>query len=632
MSINSGYTLSLECILREAKFRWLKGYEVLCILQNYHYYGLQLSPAAPIEPQSGALFLFNKRVVKFRKDGVNWRKQKDGKTVRESHEKLKVGGVKVLSCCYTRSADNPSFQRRIYWLLDGDANVVLVHYLTLEKELGKEDGMWYDNSTDELEVPGSQHVLRSSLHLHSEDNNEEKKDEVSTGVENGSDEDNYETQSELVHYADNNCHINNESLRDFVNSLISPLDNNTTKESDQYQDILRTISFQSSKIECDSPSEITCCVPACLGRLAKISDFSPEWDYVEGGGKILIMGPDFHNGLNYHVMFDQVEVPAEIVQDGVLRCRIPPHFKPGYVSFCVTRGNFIIFSEVCHFEYRVRQTATDSMNMNERNFKLRIIEQLERLEREVNSSNSMDSITISESIIESLSQSFEDKYFTEKQLEEVFVKIFLNLMEGIENNDTLNAKDRDGLTLLHYACALRYQLLASRLISFGANVNVQDHNGNSPFQWAMKNGDQQMIKTLVDYVDLNKNKGACDSSSNLDSSFSPIPHTPSIDGMISGIDELGLGSSSEPPTPSPITRNKFKTRDHIRSIPGSPRTPNTRIRHTSHFRKGDKGDDESSSPSTAFKVYRTRRVEQLEDEMKKRVAHARDSMLSERRK
>jgi len=64
---------------------------------------------------------------------VNWRKQKDGKTVRESHEKLKVGGVKVLSCCYTRSADNLSFQRRIYWLLDGDPTTVLVHYLIVDK-------------------------------------------------------------------------------------------------------------------------------------------------------------------------------------------------------------------------------------------------------------------------------------------------------------------------------------------------------------------------------------------------------------------------------------------------------------------------------------------------------------------
>ena len=39
----------------------------------------------------GLLFLFNRKAVRFfRKDGHEWRKKADGKTVRETHEKLKV--------------------------------------------------------------------------------------------------------------------------------------------------------------------------------------------------------------------------------------------------------------------------------------------------------------------------------------------------------------------------------------------------------------------------------------------------------------------------------------------------------------------------------------------------------------
>ncbi|GKV06851.1 hypothetical protein SLEP1_g18676 [Rubroshorea leprosula] len=39
----------------------------------------------------GSLFLFNRKALRnFRKDGHCWRKKKDGKTVREAHEKLKV--------------------------------------------------------------------------------------------------------------------------------------------------------------------------------------------------------------------------------------------------------------------------------------------------------------------------------------------------------------------------------------------------------------------------------------------------------------------------------------------------------------------------------------------------------------
>ena len=43
------------------------------------------------DPTAGSLYLFDRsRCRYFRKDGHNWRKKKDGKTVRETHEKLKV--------------------------------------------------------------------------------------------------------------------------------------------------------------------------------------------------------------------------------------------------------------------------------------------------------------------------------------------------------------------------------------------------------------------------------------------------------------------------------------------------------------------------------------------------------------
>lgn len=39
----------------------------------------------------GSLFLFDRKVLRyFRKDGHMWRKKKDGKTVKEAHERLKV--------------------------------------------------------------------------------------------------------------------------------------------------------------------------------------------------------------------------------------------------------------------------------------------------------------------------------------------------------------------------------------------------------------------------------------------------------------------------------------------------------------------------------------------------------------
>jgi hypothetical protein len=39
----------------------------------------------------GTIVLYDRKVVRnFRKDGHDWKKKKDGKTVQEAHEKLKV--------------------------------------------------------------------------------------------------------------------------------------------------------------------------------------------------------------------------------------------------------------------------------------------------------------------------------------------------------------------------------------------------------------------------------------------------------------------------------------------------------------------------------------------------------------
>ncbi len=59
------------------------------------------------------MFLFDRRAVRFfRKDGHSWRKKADGKTVRETHEKLKVPAFHLMcwpgawhSCCRSSNSD-----------------------------------------------------------------------------------------------------------------------------------------------------------------------------------------------------------------------------------------------------------------------------------------------------------------------------------------------------------------------------------------------------------------------------------------------------------------------------------------------------------------------------------------------
>ena len=54
-------------------------------------------------PQNGSMILYNRKKVKYRKDGYCWKKRKDGKTTREDHMKLKVQGVEVRGCSGKKS-------------------------------------------------------------------------------------------------------------------------------------------------------------------------------------------------------------------------------------------------------------------------------------------------------------------------------------------------------------------------------------------------------------------------------------------------------------------------------------------------------------------------------------------------
>ncbi|KAI4336567.1 hypothetical protein L6164_015079 [Bauhinia variegata] len=125
-TMTPGY--DIDSLYQEAQTRWLKPAEVMYILQNHEKY--QFTQEPPQMPTSGSLFLFNKRILRFfRRDGHNWRKKRDGRTVGEAHERLKVGNVEALNCYYAHGEQNPSFQRRSYWMLDpAYEHIVLVHY------------------------------------------------------------------------------------------------------------------------------------------------------------------------------------------------------------------------------------------------------------------------------------------------------------------------------------------------------------------------------------------------------------------------------------------------------------------------------------------------------------------------
>ncbi|KAK3153577.1 hypothetical protein QOZ80_2BG0177660 [Eleusine coracana subsp. coracana] len=136
--------LDIQQILKEAQHRWLRPAEICEILKNYRNF--RIAPEPPNRPPSGSLFLFDRKVLRyFRKDGHNWRKKNDQKTVKEAHERLKSGSIDVLHCYYAHGEDNINFQRRTYWMLEEDfMHIVLVHYL--ETKAGKSNRVRGNNT------------------------------------------------------------------------------------------------------------------------------------------------------------------------------------------------------------------------------------------------------------------------------------------------------------------------------------------------------------------------------------------------------------------------------------------------------------------------------------------------------
>ncbi|XP_024019984.1 calmodulin-binding transcription activator 5 [Morus notabilis] len=128
--------LDFATIMEEATGRWLRPNEIHAILSNNKYFTIHVKPVNL--PKSGSIVLFDRKMLRnFRKDGHNWKKKKDGKTVKEAHEHLKVGNEERIHVYYAHGQDNPTFVRRCYWLLDKSLeHIVLVHYRETQESQG----------------------------------------------------------------------------------------------------------------------------------------------------------------------------------------------------------------------------------------------------------------------------------------------------------------------------------------------------------------------------------------------------------------------------------------------------------------------------------------------------------------
>lgn len=222
-------------------------------------------------------------------------------------------------------------------------------------------------------------------------------------------------------------------------------------------------------------------------------------------GSFLCLPP----GSTWACMFGDVEVPAEIIQDGVICCEAPSHLL-GKVPLCITSGNRDPCSEVKEFEFRNKTNSCTRCNSLETEV-VRSTEELLLLVR-------FAEMLLSASTIKNDSIEFRSHLPTKQKedddswshiidallvgsatssgtidwlLEELLndkLQVWLSCRshEGDEGTGCSLSKKEQGI--IHMVSGLGFEWALNPILSCGVNVNFRDINGWTALHWAARFG------------------------------------------------------------------------------------------------------------------------------------------------
>ncbi|KAF2284041.1 hypothetical protein GH714_018437 [Hevea brasiliensis] len=260
-----------------------------------------------------------------------------------------------------------------------------------------------------------------------------------------------------------------------------------------------------------------------LGDVNDIIDFSPNWAYVGSEIKVLITGRFLKSreeaeNCKWSCMFGEVEVQAEVIADGVLRCQTPLN-KAGMVPFYVTCSDRVACSEVREFEYRVSHIQDVNITdcFSSRSFIMRFGKLLSLNSFSLpkcNTSNIVENTQLSNKISslleedneewdQMLKRSSEAGVSLEKVKEELLQKLLKDrlhawlLQKAAEGGKGPSVLDEGGQGVLHFAAALGYDWALEPTIIAGVSVNFRDMNGWTALHWAASCGSERTVVSLV---------------------------------------------------------------------------------------------------------------------------------------
>ncbi|MQL84424.1 hypothetical protein Taro_016943 [Colocasia esculenta] len=236
--------------------------------------------------------------------------------------------------------------------------------------------------------------------------------------------------------------------------------------------------------------------------------------------EVIIVG-DFlcnYSENDWKVMFGDIEVPVEIIQNGVLRCQAPAHVA-GRVSLCVTSGNRESCSEIREFEYLEKsETSAPESNLQSPS-KMKSTEELvlltrfaqillgecvgiasQKEENDVSKDGHARKLkTTWAQIIESLLAS-DDRLGTMEVLLEELLKDKLKLWISSKSQESAGAVCsllKQEQSIIHMISGLGFEWALSPILNTGVGVNFRDSNGWTALHWAAQFGREKMVAALL---------------------------------------------------------------------------------------------------------------------------------------
>lgn len=216
------------------------------------------------------------------------------------------------------------------------------------------------------------------------------------------------------------------------------------------------------------------------------------------------------NRCKWSCMFGEIEVPADILSDGTLRCYVP-HHEPGRVPFYVTCSNRLACSEVREFEFRALDSQfmeisnpyngmTDEMYLSMRLEKLLILGPNAQQVPVVSSTKEKQELCNKISILMSESDEWSNLlkltdeeglgFLGENPKDELVEqlmkeKLHLWLLHKVnEEGKGPCVLDKEGQGVIHLAAALGYDWAIRPTITAGVHINFRDANGWTALHWA----------------------------------------------------------------------------------------------------------------------------------------------------